>query len=189
MTHTQKNPRILALIGSNQSPSIHRKLVEALAPELKETDIDWLDMMPFDELPLYSRKRQEAGFPEAVLNFYERIALADGVMIASPEHNGSIPAVLKNLIDWISRHDMKFLQNKPTLLLSTSGGPNGGATNLQHMAKLLPFWGADLVGTQSFGNFYERITDNGVSQDTQTQLKALADTLLSAICPKELVGV
>lgn len=189
MKTSAKAPHILALIASNQTPSIHRQLVEAMVPHLGTSTLDWLDMMPFDELPLYSRRRQEAGFPEVVMHFYERIAAADAIIMASPEHNGSMPAVFKNLIDWISRHDMKFLQQKPVLLLSTSGGPNGGATNLQHMAKLIPFWGANVVNVKSFGNFYERITAEGANAETAAELKTLAEQLQQAIPTQELVEV
>ncbi len=187
MKTTAKAPRILALIASNQTPSIHRQLVEAMVPHLGTSTLDWLDMMPFDELPLYSRRRQEAGFPEAVMHFYERVAAADAIIVASPEHNGSMPAVFKNLIDWISRHDMKFFQQKPVLLLSTSGGPNGGATNLQHMAKLVPFWGANVIDAKSFGGFYERITAEGANEATDAELKALAEQLLASVLTPQLV--
>lgn len=189
MQENHNAPRILALIASNQSPSIHRQLVEAMAPHLQaaQAEIDWLDMMPFDELPLYSRQRQEAGFPEDVMNFYQQIAAADALVIASPEHNGSMPAVFKNLIDWVSRHNMQFLQQKPVLLLSSSGGPNGGATNLEHLAKLVPFWGAQLVASESFGNFYERISAEGANTETDTRLKQLAQQLMQAVNSKQLV--
>lgn len=189
MKETSKAPHVLALIASNQTPSIHRQLVEAMAPHLQSAHIDWLDMMPFDELPLYSRRRQDAGFPEAVMHFYERIAAADAIIIATPEHNGSIPAVFKNLIDWISRHDMKFLQQKPVLLLSTSKGPNGGATNLQQMAKLIPFWGANVINVKSFGGFYEHITEQGADAETDAELKVLAEELLQAVPTPQLIEV
>ena len=104
-------------------------------------------------------------------------------MIASPEYNGSIPAAFKNVIDWISRVNMKFLGDKPVLLLSTSPGKNGGATNLAQMAKLLPWWGAQLVENQSFGNFNEIYDSesNKVIGDAAIQLQELAAKLENAI--------
>jgi NAD(P)H-dependent FMN reductase len=59
------------------------------------------------------------------------------------------------VIDWLSRVEPgKTFMAKPLLLLSASPGPNGGRTNLDNMATLAPWWGAEVVATFSLGNFY-----------------------------------
>lgn len=147
--------KLLVLVGSNQANSINRQLAD-YAASLSGYDYTVIDMLRFDETPLYSSQRQQSqGFPAEIQELYAQIRQHDALIIASPEHNGSIPAVFKNVIDWLSRLQMKFLGNKPVLLMSTSPGANGGKTNLAHMAQLLPWWGAASIQTYSLGGFYQ----------------------------------
>lgn len=149
--------KILAIAGSNSEASINRELV-AYAANLTGHQVTLIDMLAYDELPLYSSARQQRdGFPQAIQELYALIQAHDGVMIASPEHNGSLPAAFKNVIDWLSRINMKWLGGKPVVAMSTSPGPNGGKTNLTHLASLLPWWGAHLTGTYSLGNFFQQM--------------------------------
>ena len=77
-------------------------------------------------------------------------------MIASPEHNGMMPAFFKNMMDWLSRAGGKIFQEKPVLLMSTSPGPRGGQTNLQNMKNVFPYWGATAVFADfSVGSFFQ----------------------------------
>ena len=85
-----------------------------------------------------------------------------------------MPAVFKNLIDWVSRlgdHlNPMFASNKPVLLLSTSPGPNGGATNIQTLTQLMPWWGADVRGSYSLSSFYENFADGKLNPDQDLEL-------------------
>ena len=176
------SPRILALVGSNNSVSIHRQLVESLPNLWPEARFEVVDMLPFDEIPLYSpRREKQNGTPSEISEFYDSLQKYDAVVVASPEYNGSMPAVFKNFIDWISRIKMRFFGDLPVLLLSTSPGPNGGATNLKQMAQLVTWWGAQPVGHLSLGRFYERFAEGRPNAETrselETQLFALRDAL------------
>lgn len=147
--------KILALAGSNSPNSINKALVSLAAAQTGH-QATVLDMTLYDNLPLYSSERQQRdGFPLEIQQLYELIQASDGMLIASPEHNGSMPAVFKNVIDWLSRMNMKFFGQKPVLLMSTSPGPNGGSTNLKTMASLVPWWGAKLTGSFALGSFYQ----------------------------------
>jgi chromate reductase len=151
---------LLVLVGSNNPTSMNRELA-AYAAGLMKAKVTLLDMQAFDDIPLYNpRRQQEEGFPPAIQALFEHIQRQDALMIASPEYNGTIPAALKNVIDWLSRIQMAFLAQKPTLFLSTSPGPNGGATNLEHMAGLAPRWGAQVTGTYSLGKFHDHFDAN-----------------------------
>ena len=101
----------------------------------------------------------------------------DAFIIATPEHNGGMPAEFKNLIDWVSRlgdlQNPMFATKKPVFLLSTSPGPNGGATNLQTLTQLMPWWGADIKGTYSLGSFYDHFIDGALNDEKEQALTKL----------------
>jgi NAD(P)H-dependent FMN reductase len=131
-----------------------------------------LDLTAYDDVPLYSTLRhQRDGFPPEIEALYALIQAHDGLLIASPEHDGSMPAVFKNVIDWLSRIQMKFLGQKPVLLLSAAPGPNGGRTNLQTLASLVPWWGANLVGSYSLGRYAEMMQRGVLAEAEQAQLQ------------------
>ena len=186
-TGAMKN--IVTILGSNSQHSINGKLLETVLSLLPN---EWLlsrYSLVSLWLPLYGIDREQSdGFPAEVVQLGEKLSVADGLVIASPEHNGSIPAALKNLIDWLSRAvGKKFLGNTDVLLLSTSPGPNGGATNLQHLAKLIPFWGGKVVSQFSLGSFHKTFDlENGVIRDVDAKsaaelaLRTFVDAVLEA---------
>lgn len=78
-------------------------------------------------LPLYDGDLEdEDGIPEAVNRLVAQIAAADAVLISTPEYNGAVTGVLKNALDWISRHKDKPMVGKPTALMSAAAGRAGG---------------------------------------------------------------
>ena len=112
-------------------------------------------------------------------------------MIASPEHNGMMPAFFKNIIDWISRMDGKIFQDKPVFLMSTAPGPGGGRNNLATMKSVVPHWGASEV----FADFYlpafydafdteqNRITDLSADERLKESVAAFETHLLQEPVP------
>ena len=62
----------------------------------------------------------ESGIPANMVALKETLKQADGFIVATPEHNGSMSAVLKNTIDWLSRIEQKVFDDKPTIFMSTS---------------------------------------------------------------------
>src|SRR4051812_33896855 len=115
--------KILILIGSLRKNSWNRKLAVAyqeLAASIGASssgssggsgasadDVEFVEGR-FDTFPLYSEDIQSAGFPPDVLKLGEQIRSSDAVLFISPEYNYSVPGVLKNALDWISR-----LPNQP----------------------------------------------------------------------------
>ena len=85
-----------------------------------------MQVVEIGDLPMYNFDLHQAGFPAPVTRLYERIKAADAVLIATPEHNGSMPAALKNVIDWMSRFKPPPFVNMPCAVLSASPGPLGG---------------------------------------------------------------
>ncbi len=128
--------KIIGLCGSLRKGSFNRKLLrEAVRLYgkciFKETDLN---------LPLYNGDDEKIEKPTSVLNLYNDIRSADGVIITSPEYNKGISGVLKNALDWLSRIPGPVWQEKPVVIMSAAAGRTGGeAANYMARACLTPF--------------------------------------------------
>jgi chromate reductase len=91
------------------------------------------------DFPLYSQDVQEKGFPAAAIAMAEAIDSAGGLIIVTPEYNYSMPGVLKNAIDWLSRLPKQPFLNKPVLIQSASRGAYGGVRAQLHLRHTLVF--------------------------------------------------
>ncbi|WNM33203.1 NAD(P)H-dependent oxidoreductase [Streptomyces sp. Li-HN-5-11] len=119
--------RILALVGSLRAGSHNRQLAEAavkLAPEGAEVEV-------FDglaEVPFYNEDIDvEGSVPAPAARLREAAKAADAFLLFSPEYNGTIPAVLKNAIDWLSRpYGAGAFGGKPVAVVGTAFGQYGG---------------------------------------------------------------
>jgi chromate reductase len=118
---------VLAVCGSLRSRSYNRGMliaaVECAPPGMA---IDLFDTLA--AVPSFNEDLEQAtgGGPEAVRRLRERVAHADGLLIATPEYNQSMPGVLKNAIDWLSRPGPEeVLVGKPVAVIGASGGPWG----------------------------------------------------------------
>ena len=148
--------KILAFAGSNSSSSINRTLLEHAAGLIEQHDATVVDLRDFDT-PVYSADLEEqSGIPENTERLRKLFEEHDAYMIASPEHNGMMPAFFKNAMDWLSRTEGKVFQGKPVMLMSTSPGPRGGQINLANMKAVFPHWGASAVFAEfHLGRFYD----------------------------------
>ncbi len=86
---------------------------------------------------------------------YEKIVEAPALIIAVNEYNANISGFFKNILDWLSRVERKFLGGKKILLMSTSPGQRGGASALDYCKSQFPRFGADVVESFSLPQFYE----------------------------------
>src|SRR5579859_5027301 len=119
------NPCVAVIVGSNQKASINRKLAEALT-RLGAEKLQF-SFVQIDDLPLYSFD-MESDWPAAAERFNEEVARADAVLIVTPEHNRSLPAVLKNAIDWGSRSKNGIIwRDKPVAMVGAARGAIGTA--------------------------------------------------------------
>ncbi|KUO17417.1 NAD(P)H-dependent oxidoreductase [Streptomyces dysideae] len=119
--------RILALVGSLRAGSHNRQLAEAavkLAPEGAEIAL----YEGLAEIPFYNEDIDiEGSVPAAAAKLREAAQAADGFLLFSPEYNGTIPAVLKNAIDWLSRpFGAGAFGGKPVAVVGTAFGQYGG---------------------------------------------------------------
>lgn len=124
--------RLLAVAASLRGPSLNRRLLEEAARIARAGGAE-VDVAHFSEFEVPSFNQDvmnERGLPPGAEAFRQRLAAVDGFLLASPEYNYSIPGVLKNLIDWVSRYRPGPFRGKSALLLSTSTGAVGGSRGL-----------------------------------------------------------
>ena len=119
---------IIGLCGSLRRESFNRMLlraaVEAAPPGTS------IEPESIREIPLYDGDVEEQGVPAAVQRLKDRIAEADGLLIVTPEYNASMPGVLKNAIDWLSRPAAdipRVFRGRPVAIMGATPGPGGTA--------------------------------------------------------------
>ena len=123
MTHTT----IAVLVGSLCSDSVNRKLAQILAEQAPEgVTVDILDGL--GEIPFYNEDIDNASqVPAPAAALRDRVAAADRVLAVTPEYNGTMPAVLNNAIDWLSRpYGAGALVGKPFGVVGATPTPYGG---------------------------------------------------------------
>jgi NAD(P)H-dependent FMN reductase len=118
--------KVLVLLGSLRAASINRQLAELAI----ESAPDGASLQLFDrlgELPFYNEDIDNDDVAEPVKALREAAAAADAALVVTPEYNGSIPAVLKNAIDWLSRpFGNGALKGKPVAVVGAAHGRYGG---------------------------------------------------------------
>ncbi|MEJ8853630.1 NAD(P)H-dependent oxidoreductase [Variovorax robiniae] len=161
---------IVGLCGSLRAASLNRMALKLAATSLPTgmhmEIIEWRDVPPFNADDLAAQ-----GMPAAVVALRERIRRADGVVIATPEYNYSIPGMLKNAIDWISRGEDQPFSQKPVAILSVTPGPRGGARVQYDLRKVLLFVNAmTLVKPEVFiGDAAAKFDATGLCTDDPTR--------------------
>jgi chromate reductase, NAD(P)H dehydrogenase (quinone) len=138
-----KNLDIVGLCGSLRAGSLNRMAMN-LAGELMPEGMR-LEQAEIRDVPFFDGDLLAKGFPASVAALRERIRKADGVLIVTPEYNFSIPGVLKNTLDWISRGDDQPFAHKPVAIISASPGPVGGARVQYDVRRVMLFMNAQVL--------------------------------------------
>jgi chromate reductase, NAD(P)H dehydrogenase (quinone) len=161
-------PRIAVIVGSNRRESINRKYAHAFA-KLGADKFD-ATFVKIDDLPMFNQDL-EANLPAEVVRFKDEIARADGVLFVTPEHNRSMPTVLKNAVDWGARPFGKnSWAGKPGFITGTSPGAIGTALAQVHLRTVLIGLGMILLGGEAYITFKPNLfDDNGNIGDETTQ--------------------
>ena len=129
--------RVLAISGSLREKSYNTALLRE-AGRLAPAGMS-IEIASIREVPLYDADLEARGFPAGALQLCERVARADALLIATPEYNFSIPGVLKNAIDWLSRMTPQPFAGKPMAVFGASGGPLGTARSQYHLRQMMIF--------------------------------------------------
>jgi chromate reductase, NAD(P)H dehydrogenase (quinone) len=183
-------PRILVFPGSSRAGAFSGKVADAAARELarQECDVTRISLIDYP-LPIMDEDLQRLhGIPENVMKLARLINAHDGLLIASPEYNGSIPPLLKNAVDWVSRvsrdggEPLKPYQGKAVGLCSSSPGSFAGILALSHLRPVLIRLGMLVVSEQcSVANAQTAFNADGSIKDEKAAAnlvkvcRALAD--------------
>ena len=153
-------PPVGIVVGSNRRASINRRLAKALANLV--ADRLALRFIAIDDLPMYNQDLEDDR-PEAVRRFTGEVAQVVGLLFVTPEHNRSIPAVLKNAIDWGSKPtDRNVWRGKVAAITGTSFGAIGTAVGQQHLRQILGILGVLVMGGEAYISFKpEPVDDDG----------------------------
>ena len=127
--------QVLGIVGSLRSESWNRKLLRRATGVLEEKGIsvEEFDLAP---LPMYNWDLEAQRYPEAVIAFRVAVQRSDAVIIAAPEFNHSMPAVLKNAIEWASRPP-NVLNGMVVFAMGTTPGRSGGIRMHAHLSASL----------------------------------------------------
>ena len=152
------NPHIAVIVGSNRRDLINRKLAQALiklgAGKFEAT------IVRIDDLPIYNQDH-EGTLSAEVVRYKDELAKADGVIFVTPEHNRSIPTVLKNAIDWGARPWGKSnWPDKPGFITGTSPGAIGTALVQANLRTVMLCLGMTLLGGESYIQFKPDLIDD-----------------------------
>jgi chromate reductase len=174
--------RIAVIVGSNRRESINRRLARALA-KLGGGGLD-VRFLRIDDLPLYNQDN-EGSLPASVVRFKSELAAVDGVMFVTPEHNRSIPAVLKNAIDWGGRPwGQNSWTGKVAAVTGTTPGAIGTALAQQHLRQILGAQGIVLAGGEAYVTDKPGLIDDNdtvTDEGTRAYLKAYVDQFVALV--------
>lgn len=182
------NPKILVFAGSNRIGAYSGKLAAAASLELAKAGADVTQVGLIDyPLPIIDEDlERENGIPENAVRLARIFAAHDGLLICSPEYNASIPPLLKNTVDWVSRvtkdngKPIKPCKGKIAALCSSSDGAFAGIRGLIHLRTILASIGMTVISEQcSVPNASDAFDDSGLlkSPRSQASLSKLAQAM------------
>jgi NAD(P)H-dependent FMN reductase len=186
-----QHPRILAFAGSARQQSLNKRLVQVAAQGARQAGaaVTFVDFKDYP-LPIYDGDLEAGeGFPDGVRRLRQLMLEHQGFLIASPEYNGSVSPLLKNVIDWCSRpvdgqDGLAPYRNKVVVLMSASPGGFGGLRALPHLRTVLSGIGAIVLPDQvAVPKAHEAFTPQGgmVNAKQQATIEALGSTLATTL--------
>lgn len=136
--------QVAVIVGSLRRESINLRFAKALAA-LAEPTLQF-QLVDLADVPLYNEDLWQQP-PESVLRVKREVAAADAVLFVTPEYNRSIPAVVKNVVDWGSRpYGQNSWAGKPGAIVGTSPGAIGTAVAQAQLRSILVGCGVNLLG-------------------------------------------
>jgi len=187
-----KTPRILAFGGSLRAASFNQSIAAIAADGAREAggDVTLISLRDF-RMPIFDEDLEAAeGMPEAAAKLKALFLASDGLIISTPEYNSTIPAALKNAIDWISRatdpdeKPLSALRGKSAAIFAASPGGYGGSRALTQFRPFLENIGISVLEEQvTVAKAHEAIGANGRLLDPaqEAAVKALGAKLVAKL--------
>ena len=167
---------VAVIVGSARRESINRKLAGALM-QLGASGAEF-SVVEIADLPMFNQDL-ESDLPAAVTRFKAALAAADAVLFVTPEHNRSIPALLKNAIDWGTRpRGHNNWAGKTVAITGTSQGAIATAVAQQHLRQIVGNLGAVVAGGETYITFRPDLIDEAggiADQSVRDFLQAFLD--------------
>jgi chromate reductase, NAD(P)H dehydrogenase (quinone) len=178
---------VLGISGSLRQGSYNAMALRAarkLAPAGMQITIG--DIRP---IPLYDDDVRAQGFPPAVQALKDQVRAADAILLVTPEYNFSIPGVLKNTLDWLSRPPEPPFEGKVVAIMGASPGPVGTARVQYHLRQVMVFLNAFVVNKPEvfISSCVGKFNEQGELTD-ETTAKFIGDLLVSLQKLKQRVG-
>ena len=189
---------ILVFSGSTRSGSVNSQATAAAAKALalKGASVTRISLEDFP-LPIFDQDLEaEQGIPENAVKLGRMMANHDGMVIASPEYNGSVTPLLKNALDWVSRvkedkqGSFSPYGGKYAALMGASPGALGGLRGLEHLRVILRNVGAEVITAQvAIGGAMQAFDDDGTLKDERQagMLNTMCDKLMTHIRAKSML--
>lgn len=178
-----KRQSVRGIWGSLRVGSFNKALAHSL-PELAPPQMEVVMARSIGDIPLYNADMQQSsGFPAPVTELADELNAADGIIIVTPEYNYSVPGVLKNAIDWLSRLQDQPFRNKPVALQSAAPGILGGARAQYHLRQSMIFLDAFVfnkpeifvnMAKDKFDEATGKLTDEATRKIVSQQLEAFS---------------
>lgn len=175
--------QIVGLSGSLRRLSFNTALLHA-AQEVLPPDTS-LEIVELHDIPLFNQDiEREQGFPPAVQRLRDQIAAADALLFVTPEYNHSIPGVLKNAIDWVSRagpNKEAPFNEKPAAMMGASPSMIGSARAQLHLHQIADTLNLRMVNKPEVlvMQAHQKFTDGRLTDDpTRTRVAELLQTLV-----------
>jgi NAD(P)H-dependent FMN reductase len=183
--------KILVIPGSLRSASLNAKLAAVVAHELALAGVEVTRLSLSDfPLPIYDGDLQaKSGVPKHAVNLKRMIGAHHGVLVVTPEYNSSVPALIKNTIDWVSRvHDPhetrgQVFRDRVFAIAAASGGRLGGSRALAALRLILSACHAQVIPNQLALSFAEH------AYDDMDHLKHPADIEAMQAMVRQLIDV
>lgn len=182
--------KVLAISGSLRKTSTNSMALLA-ARKLAPPDMS-IEIADISQIPLYNGDLHAGGEPASVISLKDQIRSADAVLIATPEYNFSIPGVLKNVLDWVSRPPEPPFDGKPVAIMGVSPGPLGTARVQYHLRQVLVFMNTFTVNKPEvfIGHSASKFNAEGELTDETTakfinELLASLQSLTRRVAPKD----
>ena len=166
-------PRLLAFAGSLREGSYNRRLIPVLAEGARAAgaQVTLIELRDYP-LPVYDGDIEAAGMPAQARQLQQLMREHDGLLISTPEYNGSMPALIKNTLDWISRPmedgrmGTALFQDKVAGIVSASPGALGGLRSLLGLRDALAKLGLVVVPQQvAVGQVADKLVATGQLKD------------------------
>lgn len=176
---TDQPIRIAGISGSLRRGSYNTATLRA-AVELRPEGME-IDVIELHGVPLYNADVEAQGWPPAVAELRRRIEPAHGLLIASPEYNYSIPGVLKNAIDWLSRPERETpIYGKPVAIVGATPSMIGTARAQAHLRQIAFYNAMPLLASEEIliARASDKFDGEGrlVDDDTRKRLAAMLET-------------